>query len=329
MSKTIDKKIVLVGPGTLPIPVSGNNGWGGIENTLTLIIQELDKRNQKYVLINQQNNYIEKIQKEVNNEDCIVHVHYDDYAHEIKGKINCPLVSTSHSPYHPFIPLWKDGIGFHFHRLFHSVDAYFGQSQISNDNALRLRKNIKTGLCRCGIPDSLYKPYRVEKGNGRSLIIGKIEERKNQATIQKMFGNDLDIDFVGHIADPNFIPANYGKSRYLGTWSRQEVFEKMPQYSSLILLSHFEGDVLVVKEAVAAGCSLVLSSSASLNMESGLPFVCTYNNKDDMKNFVQDVRRINLENEKQKKNILEYFNRKFEITKTVDEYIESLEKLYA
>ena len=144
-----------------------------------------------------------------------------------------------------------------------------------------------------------------------------------------MFGNDLDIDFVGHIADPNFIPANYGKSRYLGTWSRQEVFEKMPQYSSLILLSHFEGDVLVVKEAVAAGCSLVLSSSASLNMESGLPFVCTYNNKDDMKNFVQDVRRINLENEKQKKNILEYFNRKFEITKTVDEYIESLEKLYA
>ena len=67
MSKTIDKKIVLVGPGTLPIPVSGNNGWGGIENTLTLIIQELDKRNQKYVLINQQNNYIEKIQKEVNN----------------------------------------------------------------------------------------------------------------------------------------------------------------------------------------------------------------------------------------------------------------------
>ena len=48
-----------------------------------------------------------------------------------------------------------------------------------------------------------------------------------------------------------------------------------------------------------------------------------------MKNFVEDVQRINLENKKQKKNILDYFNQKFEISKTVDEYIESLEKLYA
>jgi hypothetical protein len=328
MSKTFKKKIILVGPGILPIPVSGKNGWGGIENILTWIIEEFDKRNQKYVLINDKDNYINKIKTELEKEDSIVHVHYDDYAHEIKNQISCPLISTSHSPYHPFIQLWKDLVGFHFYKLLNSVDSYFGQSDISNQCALQFNKNIKTGLCRCGIPDYLYKPYRVKKGNGRSLVIGKIESRKNQSFLQKNFGKDLNIDFVGHIEDPNFHAGDYGKTRYLGTWSRKEVFEKMPQYSTLILLSSFEGDVVVVKEAIAAGCSLLLSSSAALNIDDDLPFIKIYKKNEDIENIVNDVEKLNTNNEFEKTNILNYFNKKFEISKTVDEYIESLEKIY-
>jgi len=54
---TINKNIIVVAPGNLPIPVPGNNGWGGIENTLSWITEEFQKINQKFILINDRINY--------------------------------------------------------------------------------------------------------------------------------------------------------------------------------------------------------------------------------------------------------------------------------
>lgn len=328
MTNTIDKNIVMVGPGSLPIPVPGSNGWGGIENTLTWILEEFEKRNQEYTLINDSIHYKEKVDAVCNTKDSIVHMHYDDYALKLNTNKIYPLIATSHSPYHPFTELWDSNVSNHFIKLFGNIDGYFGQSEGSNSNALNINPNLKMGICRCGIPNYLFEPFRKDKGNKRSLVIGKIESRKNQFILQNQFSNDLNIDFVGPHSDSQFIAGDVGKTKYLGTWSRQDVVQKMSDYSSLILLSSFEGDVLVVKEALAAGCSVILSKKAALNMDTH-PFIKIYDNYIDRSDFINDVIRINEENEKYRSDIINYFNQKFEISITVSQYIDSLKKLYA
>lgn len=326
MKKIINKNIILVGPGHLPIPVNGINGWGGIENILTWIIDEFKNRNQEYILINDSNNYKKIVDDIYKKTDSIVHVHYDDYTHNLNK--NYRLVATSHSPYHPFIEMWKGGVKTHFEMLFNSIDSYFGQSILSNECALKIQPNLKTGLCRCGIPDDLFSPNRKNKGNKKSLILGKIEPRKNQAFLQNNFSNDLYMDFVGQIADNNFLSQNIGKSKYLGTWSRKEVVSNMSDYSSIILLSNFEGDVVIVKEALASGCSLIISDKAALNLDTSLPFIKIVSNIINKNDFISLVEKTNEENEYYRNDIIKYFNNNFEIKSTVDEYINSLISLY-
>jgi len=328
MSITVNKNIIVVGPGTLPIPVPGSNGWGGIENTLTWALEEFDNRKQSYTLINDKDNFNELVKHVSKQGDSVIHLHYDDYAPVLFKERSCPLISTSHSPYHPYMNVWTGNIKNHFTTLFNSIDGYFGQATVSNNNALKLNPNLKIGLFRCGIPDYMFSSNRKQKGNKKSLVIGKIESRKNQAQIQHHFGNDLEIDFVGPISDSHFISNDFGKTRYLGTWSREDVVKKMTDYSSLILFSAFEGDVLVVKEALAAGCSVFVSEEASLNLDRSKPFIKILQNNDSKESIIETVKQLNEENEKYRSNIVEYFNDTFSIEKTIDEYISHLIKVY-
>lgn len=329
MKSTINKNIILVGPGHLPIPVNGKNGWGGIENILTWIIDELKDRNQQYVLLNDEHNFIHQIKNIEASTPSLIHLHYDDYAASIKQNCISPLVATSHSPYHPFKEMWDSGVNLHFNRLFTSIDCYLGQSVRSNENALSVVPSLKLGLCRCGIPEKNFAPFRKSKGNKKSLVLGKIESRKNQFYLQNNFANDLEMDFVGQIADNKFIGTNIGKSRYLGTWSRAEVMQNMTEYSSIILLSNFEGDVVIVKEALASGCSLIISERAALNLDGSQPFIKILSEMPSKQDFINLVELVNEENEKHREQIFLYFKNHFDISVTVDEYISSLNQYYA
>jgi glycosyltransferase involved in cell wall biosynthesis len=328
MTSVINKNIILVGPGYLPIPVTGSNGWGGIENTLTWITEEFLKRGQQFTLINSRFNYNEQINDALKEKDSIVHLHYDEYSLSIKNQNNCVLIATSHSPFHPYKNMWDEFVKNDFNRLYNSIDGYYGQCELSNLHALEVNKNLKTGLCRCGIPGIQFEKFRLPKGNKKSIIIGKIEKRKNQAILQHLFSDDLYMDFVGPLSDDSFVPNAKGKTNYLGTWSRNEVLQKLSDYSSLILLSSFEGDVLVVKEALAAGCSVIVSEQASLNLDRTKPFIKIMPNHIDKQEFIKTVEMVNEENERYRSDIISYFNDNFEIKNTVNEYIDTLIKNY-
>jgi hypothetical protein len=333
MDKTLmklKKKLIIIGPGTLPIPIIGENGWGGIENILTSIMQELDARGIDYTLINDKDNYLEKVELEVAKNDCIIHCHYDDYAPLLKQKFGgkVPIIATSHSPFHSFRQTWNSGVENHFKTLFNHIDGYFGQGVEANNIAKEMNPSLKIGTCRCCVSEEKFIQNRVLQGNGRTLMLGKIEPRKNQAPIRNNF-SDLPIDFVGAIADGNFIDKEvYGNTRYLGCWSRNQVWSNLPKYSSLMCVSNFEGDVVVVKEAIASGCNLILSPFSSININKDWSFVKILNEKTSAEDFRNIIRDSNSTNFLNRDKIYEIFDSNFSKRVVVDQYISDLKEVF-
>lgn len=326
----LNKKIIIVGPGTMPIPIVGNNGWGGIENTLTSIIQEFETRGINYSLVNDKDNYIQKISEEVSKSDSIIHCHFDDYAPFIKqvfgGKV--PIIATSHSPFHSFEQTWNSGVRSHFETLFSNIDAYFGQGVETNAIAKRMNPNLKFGFCRCCVSEEKFMQNRVAVGNGRTLMLGKIEPRKNQALIRSYF-KDLPIDFAGAIADQNFIKdETYGNTRYLGCWSREQVWSNLPSYSSLLCVSQFEGDVGVVKEAMASGCSLILSPFSAINIDNNWSFVKVIGNTVNSDEFSNIIRDVNAQNSSLREIIYKTFDENFSKKVVVDQYLSGIKDAF-
>jgi hypothetical protein len=109
----------------------------------------------------------------------------------------------------------------------------------------------------------------AEKGNGKAICLGAITARKRQAAVAAFLEGVVEVDYVGPYepdGDSGFSPV--GTNCYLGMWTRDEVYRKLTDYSCLILLSASEADPLVVKEALAAGLSLVVAQSGAANLSA-------------------------------------------------------------
>jgi glycosyltransferase involved in cell wall biosynthesis len=114
-----------------------------------------------------------------------------------------------------------------------------------------------------------YKAFKQTPRSkySKSICLGKIDSRKNQAKLQKL---NCDIVFVGQNSDINF---DISDINYLGQWSRDEVFAHLTDYTNLILLSNAELQPLVCLEALSAGLGLVISEQSAQNLDCNLDFI--------------------------------------------------------
>jgi hypothetical protein len=101
----------------------------------------------------------------------------------------------------------------------------------------------------------------------KSICLGKIDSRKKQSFIQSL---NCNVDFAGQNTITEFNPLD---DCFLGMWNRNEVYKNLTNYSNLILISESELHPLVCLEAMAAGLGLVISESASQNLNLNLPFI--------------------------------------------------------
>ncbi len=62
-------------------------------------------------------------------------------------------------------------------------------------------------------------------------------------------------------------------TKYLGSWTRDEVCLKLTEYNCLVLFSDGEAAPMVVPEAFAAGLSVVISESAKANIDKTKEFI--------------------------------------------------------
>jgi len=312
-------KICLIGPGLMSIPPIG---WGAIEIIIWDYYQLLTNKGHEVIIVNESNK--QKIIKIVNNHNPdFVHLHYDDYV-DILNFINCPKKAiTSHYGYikenfKKYDNLYKkiiSGIIYNNCYIFClSKEIYIIYEKYGLDtNRLILLSN--------GARDDLFL-FDSNPIYNQSIYLAKISPRKKQYLFQ---GID-NLIFVGNKDDKNF---NYHKNNYLGEWDKTDLYSKLSNYANLVLLSDGEADPLVVKEALICGLGLVLTKTASANLDLNLPFINIIDDDEvtDLKYITEVINSNRLYSINNRKNIREYGLNNFSYSIIIDKYIKIIENL--
>jgi glycosyltransferase involved in cell wall biosynthesis len=252
-------KICFIAPGEIEIPPTG---WGALETVLWNQFNALKNLGEDVYFVNEKDTQLtyEKV-KEINPD--VIHLHYGKHW-EIMPLFSCKKIVTSHDG------SFLQSIKFHEQlvRKFYFDCNFFVLTSWERNFLLQIGispNNIK--ILPNGVDFKSFTVSQNPKKINNSICLGKIDKRKNQAFLQKL---DCGIDFIGQNNCVNFNPLD---ESFLGIWNRQQVFSQMTEYANLVLVSNSELQPLVCLEALSCGLGLVISESASQNLDKNLPFI--------------------------------------------------------
>ncbi len=274
-------KIVLVAPGIMPIPPPG---WGAVEILIWDYYNELSVAGHDVKIINKirknpcdQSNpdtaYCRELISEINQgEFDFVHLHYDVLFHIIPFLRAKVIGITSHYPY-------IDNLDKHCGDGFRDIFKFMVEKPgVNADKQILINFILADKDIEClvangadsryihklenGIADKFtYKPSSEAAHMDKTIYLGKITSRKGQARYCNLEG----IHIVG--------PCGEGLANYQGSWTRDEVYNKLTDYGNLLLLSDGEADPLVVKEAMMAGLGVVINETSGKNLDRNTDFI--------------------------------------------------------
>jgi len=275
LSKLIMPKprIVLVGTGISEIPAKG---WGACEGIVWEYYNRLKSLNYPVKIVNDPHKNYQKMIKEINDSKAdYVHIMYDDridIVPFINKRGNKPeIIYTSHWGYLPQIKNKRNDP--YFTNIFQK--ALISQNKISY---FVLSNEIKQIYQDAGVnPDRIrvvhngadaerFRFSEIPKYKDRTIYLAKVDFRKRQ----HLFQGIKSLYFAGNVADARF---NRNSERYLGEWTRDQVYQNLTDYPSLALLSDGEADPLTVKEALMAGCGIVISKYSTANLDLDKPWI--------------------------------------------------------
>jgi len=252
-------KIVLIGPGIMPIPPVG---WGAVEILVWDTKIALEKLGHEVLIINTKNG--RQIIDEINAfRPDFVHVHYDEFI---------PLV--------PFIQ-YPNAITSHFGYL-ERPKMFGGYSNVANEFS-RIKPNVfclsegieKVYNIMFNIPNTYVTPNGVSLDEfsfvsdpehaDRSIYLAKVDHRKRQHLFQSIDS----LWYAGNIADDRFNT----KKNYLGEWSKDTLHNELTEYGNLVLLSDGEAHPLVCMEALVSGLGVVVTEWGKANLDTTKEFI--------------------------------------------------------
>lgn len=282
-------KIALIAPGQIEIPP---NGWGALETVVWNQYSQLKNSGYDVIIVNDSdaNQTYKKIEEY---DPDIVHLHYGKH-YEILPYINRKKIITNHDGSFLYSQKFHEDIirNFMYDCNFFVLTSWEKQFLLNigfSEKSIRIVPN--------GVDVNKFRITNSPKYKNSSICLGKIDERKNQAYLQSL---NNDIYFVGQNHDPNFNPLD---SYYLGSWTRDVIYNNLTEYSNLILLSMSELQPLVCLEALSAGLGLVITEESSQNLDLSLPFI-TVIKKEQLKDINYIKNKIN-----QNKNYCNSINR--------------------
>ena len=252
-------KIVLIGPGIMPIPPTG---WGAVEILVWDTKIALEKLGHEVLIINTKNG--REIIDQINNfRPDFVHVHYDEFV---------PIV--------PFIQ-YPNAITSHYGYL-ERPKMFGGYANVANE-FMRVKPNVfclsegieKVYNIMFNITNTFVTPNGVNLNEfnyvsdpdypDRSIYLAKIDYRKRQHLFQSIDS----LWYAGNIADDRFNT----KKNYLGEWSKDRLYNELTDYGNLVLLSDGEAHPLVCMEALVAGLGVVVCEWGKANLDTTKEFI--------------------------------------------------------
>jgi glycosyltransferase involved in cell wall biosynthesis len=309
-------RIALIGPGIMPIPPVG---WGAVEILIWDYYRELIRLGHKVIIINTPDR--EQIVSLVNRGKFeFVHLHYDVFW-GLLDRLNCPKIAiTSHYPY-------IDQVEKHMGDGYSTIFSFL-TTQKKYMNFVLAEKDAEVFKKGGADPNTIYKiknginssAFRFVENpmlRDRSIYLGKITPRKNQAKYQKIAG----IDFVGGCHDSLF---DTSQSNFLGEWTRERIYKDLTEYGNMVLLSEGEADPLVIKEGLIAGLGIVVNRSSAENLDLTLDFITVIeDNKMEDIDYISEKIAENREFSLRKRSeIREYGISHFDIQVEVQKYID-------
>jgi glycosyltransferase involved in cell wall biosynthesis len=285
-------KIALVGPGIMSIPPKG---WGAVEILIWDYYNELCKLNHEVTIINKIRNnpeeqskpntpYCQDLIKEINNGKYdFVHLHYDSLYHILQYLDTKIIGFTSHYPYIDNEPKHiNDGFKPILDFMINN-NKYINFVLAQKDINFLIEKGADSKylfLLENGI-DSNFFIFK-EKGDlmNKTIYLGQINDRKGQ----HKYCHLQNIDIIGPNSNNT---SNDVLNNYKGSWTRNDVYNKLTDYGNLLLLSKGEADPLVVKEALMCGLGVVINATSSKNLLPNDFITIIEDEKIDDLNYIQ------------------------------------------
>lgn len=263
-------KIGLIGHGELPIPP---RDWGAVEGTLWHCQRHLERLGHTVDIANTRSIH-DVIYYANRRQYDFVHCHCEYFVLECVAHLTRPFAVTSHfGGLHRFTPDAPDE-----HRGF----QYLFEDTLQAPATIALSDRIRQLYLRRGYGGLLrVLPNAVEAdefrwarhGNGKAVCVGVVPRRKRQAWLADVARGRVAVDFVGPRGtgnDDGF--TEHETAAYLGVWDRPTLYDRLTDYSCLVLLSESEAAPKVVLEALAAGLSVVISDACRANLTEA-PFI--------------------------------------------------------
>jgi glycosyltransferase involved in cell wall biosynthesis len=249
-------KMALVSSGYIPKPP--------LSNSILTLLQEYkcysEQNGHQVDIFNNQD--VHQVIDDINNSDYdFVHLHDGSFVSDFNLTLQQEFCFTSHAGHLLKSNQWDETFKQEF------------QSYLDTPGIIALSPLAKQLFLDAGYSGYLstqvngidtQKISRQEQGNGKAICLGWIQPRKQQRLLAEALEGKLAIDFVGPLDDPDFVEGV--TTKHLGVWKLQEVYERLTEYSCLVLISNGELAPLVVLEAMAAGLGVVVSESASANL---------------------------------------------------------------
>ena len=310
-------KIVLIGPGIMPIPPTG---WGAVEILVWDTKIALEKLGHEVLIINTKNG--REIIDQINNfRPDFVHVHYDEFV---------PIV--------PFIQ-YPNAITSHYGYL-ERPKMFGGYTNVANE-FMRVKPNVfclsegieKVYNIMFNITNTFVTPNGVNLNEfnyvsdpdypDRSIYLAKIDYRKRQHLFQSIDS----LWYAGNIADDRFNT----KKNYLGEWSKDRLYNELTDYGNLVLLSDGEAHPLVCMEALASGLGVVVCEWGKANLDTTKEFITVIpEDKIEDISYVEEQIIKNREYSVAHRDEIREYGEQFDWVKVIEKhYLPNVEKVIA
>ena len=238
------------------------SGWGAVEGTIWNHKLYLERAGHIVDIFNTRQ--FHSVLRDINRGAYdFVHCHNEMFVLQCVAHLKLPFAVTSHTPVRrlPSGEYYYGGATEYLFKDTLQASANIVLSEQIRDIYLRAGYTGLLRVLRNGVECDDFT--LSEHGNGRAICVGRIARRKRQAWLSEIVADRVAVDFVGpwdRTKESTF--AENATAKYLGVWDRQTLYERLSDYSCLVLLSSAEGAPKVVPEAFAAGLSVVITEGA-------------------------------------------------------------------